>query len=265
VAVEPVQFSATSQSPALARHSVDEGLKASAGQVAVEPVQFSATSQSPAAERQTVLDETNASVGHVELPPVQVSATSHAPAAERQTAPAFPAACLQSGCWPLQRSVVQGLPSSVQAVSFALTASAGQLGPLPVQVSARSHSSPAATGRHTVLDGRKPSAGHVVLLPAQLSATSQTPAALRQTVPALPAACWQVTLVPSQVSVVQTFPSSVHAVPLAFFASRLGQSMPVPGQVSARSQSPAAERHTVLVDLKPSAGQLAPLPGHVSA
>jgi hypothetical protein len=46
-----------------------------------------------------------------------------------------------------------------------------------------------AAVRHTVLDGAKPSVGHVALVPVQLSATSQMPAEARHTVPALPAAC----------------------------------------------------------------------------
>ena len=62
--------------------------------------------------------------------------------------------------------------------------------------------------------------------------------------PTLPAACWQVVLVPSQVSVVHGLPSSVHAVPLCFVAS-VGQAAFVPSQASATSQSPAAARHSV--------------------
>src|SRR5207249_3218166 len=66
----------------------------------------------------------------------------------------------------------------------------------------------------------------------------------RHSVPALPAACWQVVLVPSQVSVVHGLPSSVHAVPLGCVASA-GQAAFVPSQTSATSQSPAAGRHSV--------------------
>src|SRR2546425_141992 len=97
------------------------------------------------------------------------------------------------------------------------TASAGHVAPEPVQFSAMSQASTAA--RHTVLEGWKASAGHAVFVPSQTSATSQSPAAARHGVPALPAACWQVSLVPSQVSVVHGLPSSVHAVPLWCFAS----------------------------------------------
>ncbi len=41
------------------------------------------------------------------------------------------------------------------------------------------------------------SAGHAVLVPVHRSAGSQTPVEARQTVPALPAGCWQALLVPS--------------------------------------------------------------------
>src|SRR5205823_5393744 len=53
VALRPVQNSAASQTPAAARHSVEIGLKRSAGQSLASPSQLSATSQSPAAGRQT--------------------------------------------------------------------------------------------------------------------------------------------------------------------------------------------------------------------
>src|SRR5205807_9543788 len=80
---------------------------ASAGQLALEPVQVSATSHSPAAARHVVPAATNASAGQVVLLPVQVSATSQAPAEGRQTVPALPAACWQASVLPLHWSVVQ--------------------------------------------------------------------------------------------------------------------------------------------------------------
>src|SRR5439155_1219818 len=49
--------------------------------------------------------------------------------------------------------------------------------------------------------------------PGQVSATSHSPAAGRHTVPPLPGGCWQLLLVPSQVSAVQGSPSSGHAAP----------------------------------------------------
>src|SRR2546428_13808607 len=53
----------------------------------------------------------------------------------------------------------------------------------------------------------------MITAPGQVSATSHSFAAARHTVPALPAACWQLELVPSHVSVVQGLPSSAHAAP----------------------------------------------------
>src|SRR5262249_18524406 len=139
---------------------------------------------------------------------------------------------LPAGCWhvtlaPSQVSVVQTLPSSVQAVPFAFfpsvgqvalvpvhdsatshspaadrhdvvegdRTSAGQVVLVPVQVSARSHEP--ADARQTVLEASFASLGQVVLVPVQVSAASHTPAAARQTVPAFPAGCWQAVLVPS--------------------------------------------------------------------
>src|SRR2546421_6626875 len=53
----------------------------------------------------------------------------------------------------------------------------------------------------------------MITAPGQVSARSHSFAAARHTVPALPAACWQLELVPSHVSVVQGLPSSAHAAP----------------------------------------------------
>src|SRR5439155_4677070 len=81
-------------------------------------------------------------VGQVVLVPVQVSAVSHSLTAARHTVPALPAGWVQAGALvlPLHVSVVQGLPSSVQAVPTALTTLVGQVVLVPVQVSAVSHS-----------------------------------------------------------------------------------------------------------------------------
>jgi hypothetical protein len=62
-AADPVQRSATSQTPAEARQTVAVDLKASAGHAAADPVQFSAMSQTPFDGRQTVLEDTNALLG----------------------------------------------------------------------------------------------------------------------------------------------------------------------------------------------------------
>src|SRR5207253_1965790 len=236
-------------------------LFASAGQPALDPVQNSAGSHSPAEARQSAVVGRKASAGQEVLVPSQVSATSQSPAAGRHTAPAFSAGCWQSLLLPSHSSRLQGFPSPVQAVPLAAFESAGQSGPVPGQFSARSHSPAAA--RQTTLEGWKPSAGHAVLVPSQVSATSQSPAAARHTAPAFPAGCWQSSRLPSQVSVVHGFPSSVQAVPAACFASA-GPSGPLPGQLSARSHSPLAARQTTLEGWKASAGQLLPAPSQVS-
>jgi hypothetical protein len=64
------------------------GAKPSAGHTAAVPVQFSATSHTPAAGRHSVLAPTNASAGQAVAEPEQRSATSQSPAASRQTADA---------------------------------------------------------------------------------------------------------------------------------------------------------------------------------
>src|SRR5213079_1851202 len=77
-----------------------------------------------------------------------------------------------------------------------------------------------------LLAGRKPSLGHVLLVPSQVSGTSHTPAAGRHAVPAgLFASAGQLALVPVKVSG--------------------GHSRLVPVHVSATSQGPAEGRHTV--------------------
>src|SRR6516165_7494835 len=121
-----------------------------------------------------------------------------------------------------------------------------------------------AAARQTVLADAKPSAGHWVLVPVHVSATSQAPTAARQTVPALPGGCWQAALAPLQVSVVQTLPSSVHVVPLGLKASA-GQAALVPVQFSARSHSPAEGRQTTELEASTSGGQLLETPSQLSA
>src|SRR5207247_7171050 len=218
-----------------------------------------------------------ASAGQVVLVPVQVSARSHSLTAARHTAPAFPTGCVQAGesRVPLHTSVVQGLPSSVQADPAALTASAGQVVLAPVQVSARSHSLtvaghtvpawPAGCVRRGVLvlplhvsvvQGLPSSvqavpadltalAGQVVLDPVQVSARSHSLTVARHTVPAWPAGCLQrgLLVLPLHVSVVQTLPSSVQAVPAALTV--VGQVVLVPVQVWSRSHSLSAVWHDV--------------------
>ena len=80
---------------------------------------------------------------------------------------------------------------------------------------------------------------------ADLRDVAERPPIARQTVPALPAGCWQTTLLPSHWSLVQTFPSSAQAVPLAFLASA-GQLADVPvqalGDVALPARGPTDSR-----------------------
>src|SRR5205823_10221318 len=125
------------------------------------------------------------------------------PASEaRPEVPALPGLWTQSGLptVPLQRSVVQTLPSSVHAVPDAFTVSFGQVELEPVQSSALSHSLAAARHVAPELPGLWTHAG----LPT----------------------------VPLHRSVVHTLPSSVHAVPVAFAVS-FAQVALAPVQVSA--------------------------------
>src|SRR5207244_11557567 len=97
-------------------------------------------------------------------------------------------------------------------------------------------------GGQTTGDGASPSAGHVVVVPSQVSSRSHGPAAARQTVPAFAAGCWQLLLEPSHTSAVHGVPSSVQSEPAAFLASA-GQVCPgSPPQGSAMAHSPAAAR-----------------------
>ena len=80
----PSQLSATSHTPAAARHwAVDF---ASAPQSAELPVHWSATSQAPTAARHWTADERNPLAGQLLPMPSQLSATSHTPSAARHWA-----------------------------------------------------------------------------------------------------------------------------------------------------------------------------------
>src|SRR5439155_205510 len=216
----PVQVSATSQPPdAAARHVVPAlpGLWTQSGLPTV-PLQRSVVQTLPSSVH-GVPDAFTVSFGQVELEPVQSSALSHSLEAARHVVPVLPGLWTHNGFpdVPLHRSVVQTLPSSVHAVPDAFTESPGQVALLPGHVSWRSHSLAAA--RQTNVVGWNASLGHVLLLTVHVSATSQPPpAAARHVVPELPGLWTQSGLptVPLQRSVVQTLPSSVHAVPDAF-------------------------------------------------
>lgn len=108
----PEQWSFTVQFR-LSVQLVVDGAKASAGQAALVPVQVSATSHTPADARHTVVFGLKAFTGQSALVPVQVSATSHTPAAGRQTVPALSGTLLHSlhPLTTMQISLVQGLLS----------------------------------------------------------------------------------------------------------------------------------------------------------
>src|SRR2546426_1036684 len=92
VVLVPVQVSATSHSPAAARHTAP-ALPAACGHNAFAPSHWSSVQAFVSAVHAVPL-AFNVSAGQTGLVPVQGSATSHSPAATRQIAPAFPA-----GCW----------------------------------------------------------------------------------------------------------------------------------------------------------------------
>jgi hypothetical protein len=121
-------------------HDVPSGWNESIGQVALEPVQLSATSQSPADGRQTAVLGANASGGHTAPAPVQVSATSQMPLAERHCCGAgAKASAGQSLPMPSQVSVTSQSPAEPRHSSvLAAFASGGHIGPVPVQLSATS-------------------------------------------------------------------------------------------------------------------------------
>src|SRR5438093_7496755 len=81
------------------RHTVLACWKVSAGQSLLTPLQDSATSHTPAAARHTAV--LLASAGQSLLTPLQDSATSHTPAAARHTAVLL-ASAAQSGLLPVQ-------------------------------------------------------------------------------------------------------------------------------------------------------------------
>ena len=82
-----------------------------AGQVAVDPVQVSARSHSPAVPRHSWLAGSNALAGQTVLVPSQLSATSQSPALARHSVPALPAGCVQASPLPLRSEVVPRTPA----------------------------------------------------------------------------------------------------------------------------------------------------------
>ena len=112
---------------------------------------------------------------------------------------------------------------------------------------------------HDVPSGAPRSIGQAADVPLQLSATSQTPAELRQTVPFdFKVSAGQVLLEPSQLSATSHPPAALRQTDVLFWS--LGQLAPDPVQLSATSHVPADERQTVVADLNVSAGHAALTP-----
>jgi hypothetical protein len=219
------QFSATSQSPAAARQTVELGAKASAGQAAPEPVQCSAASHTPVDALHTVELGWNASVGQAALDPVQCSATSQSPADARQT------------------------------VALDWKVSPGQTGPEPVHVSATSHAP--ADGRQTVAPDANPSTGQLSWTPSQTSCTSHAPAAGRHTnAPlVLPRNTSGGQFTPRAVAVLRLVAPAEPRQRVVFGATAsAGQAGPGSGAVPATSHA-GRSKVIVALDRKPSAGQ----------
>ncbi len=176
----PVHFSATSHTPAEARHVVVDGRNTSLGQAADAPLHDSAVSQTSAAGRHTP-PFANASVGHAAAEPVHDSATSQGPATGRHTF--VDGAKLSAGHaaeLPLQTSAMsQGPAAARHVLPGGASRSGGHAADVPLHDSATSQ--PPFDGRQTP-PLVKTSVGHVDDVPVHSSATSHGPAAARHTV-----------------------------------------------------------------------------------
>jgi hypothetical protein len=115
-----------------------------------------------------------------------------------------------------------------------------------VQLSATSQTLTAE--RQTVPDETKPFVGQAALVPVQLSATSQMPAAERHWVPddTNPSA-GQTLLTPSQASATSHRPAADRQTVPDGETTSAGHAALVPVQVSAASQADADDRHTLAV------------------
>lgn len=139
------------------------------------------------------------------------------------------------------------------------TASAGQSGELPVQLSATSHAPPAR--RHTVEAGASVSAGHARSVPLQRSSTSHAPAEARHSVPALPAVCSQAPEAP-QASSVQGLPSSQWLACVQATQPRVGEQRGVaPPHAAPAAQDPPWQASPCVQRLPSSQGRPSALAG----
>lgn len=99
---------------------------------------------------------------------------------------AVPAGCFASGqvaCEPSQESTAsQSLAAALQMTPERCTL-AGQDFEVPVQYSALPQGAPVSAARQSASEGRTPSIGQSMLVPSQVSAVSQTSDCARHTVP----------------------------------------------------------------------------------
>ena len=267
------------------------GLLASVGHAALNPVQFSAGSQTPLEARQIVVLDTKVSAGHCVLVPVQFSVTSQTPVEGRQIVDE-----LAGAYWQLcrtQLSTVQGLPSLQSVATLQLRQPgmgscwhpestlqeslvhallSSQLGvvpgrhcpacPLLPQVSLPLHALPS---EQDVPPAAKPFAGQLGSFPRQVSATSQAPAEARQTVPAATKlSAGHCALEPVQFSARSQTPAEARQVVVLGRKASAGHCALAPEHVSATSQTPAEARHVVPAGDSTSTGHCALAPEHVS-
>src|SRR5439155_476986 len=101
-----------------------------------------------------------------------------------------------------------------------------------------------SSNAHCVPGGWKALAGQSLFTPSQFSATSQTPAAARQTAVLL-ASAGQAALLPVQCSATSQTPAAARHSTLEGLKASVGQALLTPSQTSAGSQAPAEARHTV--------------------
>jgi hypothetical protein len=168
---------------------------------------------------------------------------------------------VQTPAWQASDSV-QMLPSA-HGVPFGCLRFAGQKTLVPVQVSATSQG-PAA-GRQTVPAVTKASGGHSAEAPVQVSATSQGPADGRHTVPAGKKGFGgQVALAPVQKAFCSQGPAATRQTVVGGANASGGQSGDWPVQVSATSQGPAAGRQTFVLGESGFDGQAALLPSQTA-
>ncbi len=195
---------------------------------------------------------------------IRTPVRAHAPAPTVQGTPSAPGPVRNgSSTMPLQSS---SMLLQISGEGVRTTTLPGHDALEPVQLSAGSQVCVEVVGRHTVLDGAKPSTGHALLAPVHDYVTSQTLIDARHTVPdgEYPSTGHSM-LEPSQVSATSHTPTAArHTVPLAD-ATSLGHAASRPVQVSCASHALADGRHTVPDGCSESPGHTVLEPVQVSA